>query len=66
MTASPTEQGLRRATRRNDHRVLKSEAPPVVLDEMKRAFTARRSLTAQIFGDPLPGCSALDKRGISK
>lgn len=38
------------------------EAPPSVLAERARRFTLRRpSLTAEFFGDPLPGYSALDR-----
>jgi hypothetical protein len=37
--------------------------PQSVLFERDRAMLAPRSLTAQAFGDPMPGRSALDKRG---
>jgi len=39
----------------------KSHAPDSVTEELIRAASAPRSLTAAVFGDPLPGRSALDK-----
>lgn len=34
-----------------------------VLDEARRAYSHEQSLSARLCGDPLPGRSALDRRG---
>lgn len=39
--------------------------PEMVLDAIRRN-SADRSITAWLMGDPPPGCSALDKRGMEK
>jgi hypothetical protein len=40
--------------------------PLALADRDRRAELEPRDLTAAFFGDPLPGMSALDRRGSSK
>ena len=44
-------------------RAQKNEVEQVILERNMRASLAPRDMTAAFFGDPLPGYSALDKRG---
>lgn len=45
------------------HRVEVDDRPPQYVLDARDALIAPLSLTAAFFGDPLPGCSALDQRG---
>lgn len=52
----------------NSRRVIHAEptnrvwAPPHILEERDRRMKAERDITAEFFGDPRPGQSALDKK----
>jgi hypothetical protein len=49
-------------TRIHLERVPRVSVPEHCLEDRDRRLSAERSLTAEFFGDPAPGQSALDKR----